>query len=81
MNRSTLRFEFLRIIDFLLTYIYVSSLLLSSGNICGTMRLELTLVDLLVVIFFRFCIGLFRGHCCVLDFFTPFHYLYIYIYI
>ena len=43
-------------------YIYVSSLLLSSENTCGTMRLELTLFssinDPLVG-----QTGLYRGHC------------------
>ena len=31
-------------------------------------RLELNRVGLLVGCFFRFCIGLYRGHCCVIDF-------------
>ena len=31
-------------------------------------KLELTLVGLLIEFFFRFCIGLYRGHCFVLDF-------------
>ena len=42
MNRFTKRFVFFfRIIDFALTYVYVSSLLLSSGNICSTSLYEL----------------------------------------
>ena len=37
MNSSTKRFVFLRIIYFVLTYVYVSSLLLSSEDACSRM--------------------------------------------
>ena len=65
-----------RIIYFILTYVYVSSWWLSSENIFGTkaiwmghpMRLECTRVGLLVECFFRFSISLYRSHCFVLDF-------------
>ena len=58
-------FFFFRIIYFVLTYMFASSLLLSSDNMCHKaiwmghpMRLELTHIGLLVECFYRFCIGI-----------------------
>ena len=63
-------FYFSRIIYFVLTYVDVSCLLLTSDNIWmgHPVRPKLIRVVLFVECFFRFWIDLYRGHCVVLYF-------------